>query len=227
MIVAENVTKKYGGEEVLKGISLRIEDGEFVSIMGESGSGKSTLLSILGGFLAQDSGRVLWSGKNIAELSDKQMAALRSSEMGFVFQSFKLIPTLNVNDNLLLPAILGKKVDKELLDYSEELLSTLKLSGMKGKFPTELSGGQCQRVAIARALVYKPSVIILDEPTGALDSAMESLVMQLLSRINRERGTTIIQVTHSPTVAGYARRIIRLADGVITDSGEFKNEALL
>ncbi len=227
MIIAENIIKKYGDEEVLKGISLKIEDGEFVSIMGESGSGKSTLLSILGGFLSPDGGEVYWSGEDISTFSDSKMASLRSSEIGFVFQSFKLIPTLNVNDNLLLPAILGKKLDKELLEYAEYLLDKLKLSGMRKKLPHQLSGGQCQRVAIARALVYKPKTVILDEPTGALDSGMEEVVMELMSGINRELNTTLIQVTHSGKVASYAKRIIRLSDGIITDSGEGTNEAVL
>ncbi len=220
MIEAIDIEKSYGDERVLKGVSLSIEDGEFVSIMGESGSGKSTLLSILGGFLAPDCGKIMWSGEDICRYSDKKMAELRSSEMGFVFQSFKLIPTLNVNDNLLLPATLGKKINKELLEYANYLLDKLRLSGMRKKFPNQLSGGQCQRVAIARALVYKPRVIILDEPTGALDSGMEEIVMDLLCEVNRELGTTVIQVTHSRKVAEYAHRIVTLADGEIARVAE-------
>ena len=216
MIEARNIEKSYGNEKVLKGVSLKISPGEFVSIMGESGSGKSTLLSILGGFLRQDAGEVLWSGKEISSMDEKKMAELRATDMGFVFQSFCLIPTLNVKDNLLLPATLGKKVNKELLSYGENLLETLKLSDMVKKFPHQLSGGQCQRVAIARSLIYRPKVVILDEPTGALDSGMEEVVMELLSKINREDNTTVVQVTHSMRVAGYASRIIRLSDGEIT-----------
>ena len=219
MIEARNIEKSYGSELVLKGVSLKVNKGEFVSIMGESGSGKSTLLSILGGFLAPDGGEVLWSGERADLMNEKRLAELRSTDMGFVFQSFKLIPTLNVNDNLLLPATLGKKVNKELLEYKEELLKTLKLSDMKNKFPDQLSGGQCQRVAIARSLVYRPKVIILDEPTGALDSGMEEVVMNLISKVNKEEGTTIIQVTHSLKVASYAERIITLKDGEITSAG--------
>ena len=219
MIEARNIEKSYGSELVLKGVSLKVNKGEFVSIMGESGSGKSTLLSILGGFLAPDGGEVLWSGERADLMNEKRLAELRSTDMGFVFQSFKLIPTLNVNDNLLLPATLGKKVNKELLEYKEELLKILKLSDMKNKFPDQLSGGQCQRVAIARSLVYRPKVIILDEPTGALDSGMEEVVMNLISKVNKEEGATIIQVTHSMKVASYAERIITLKDGEITSSG--------
>ncbi len=215
MIEVYNIEKSYGNEKVLKNISLEIKRGEFVSIMGESGSGKSTLLNILGGFLSPDGGRVFWSGEDISSFSDTKMSKLRSEKIGFVFQSFKLIPTLNVNDNLLLPATLGNKLDKELLLYADSLMSILKLSDMKNKFPNELSGGQCQRVAIARALVYKPEVIILDEPTGALDSGMEAVVMNLLSKVNKELSTTVIQVTHSEKVAAYANRIISLKDGRI------------
>ncbi len=220
MIEIKNVVKSYGNERVLKGISLTVGDGEFVSIMGESGSGKSTLLSILGGFLPADEGKVFWSGEDISTFDDKKMSALRSSKLGFVFQSYKLIPTLNVKDNLLLTATLGKKLDEKTLQYARALTEIFKLSEVMSKFPDELSGGQAQRVAIARALVYRPEVIILDEPTGALDSVMEGIVMRHLARVNRDMGATVIQVTHSPIVAGYADRIIKLSDGAICEDGK-------
>ena len=213
MIKAVNIKKSYNGEAVLRGVDLEIEDGEFVAVMGESGSGKSTLISILGGFLEQDSGEVFWDGRNISSFTEKEISRLRSSEVGFVFQFFKLIPTLNVKDNLLLPASLGGALDTELLEYARELSEYLKIDGLYGKYPHQLSGGQCQRVAIARALVYKPSLVILDEPTGALDSATEELVMDLLTRINRELHTTVIMVTHSHKVSSYAGRVINLRDG--------------
>ena len=215
MITVKNIKKSYNGELVLKNINLKIEDGEFVSIMGESGSGKSTLLSIIGAYLMPDSGEVLWDGEDVLRFSDAKISAMRSSSVGFVFQSFKLIPTLNVKDNLLLPATLGKKVNEETLKYLDDLTRELKIDSLAHKFPEQLSGGQCQRVAIARALVYKPSVIILDEPTGALDSVMEERVMKILKRVNETMGATIIQVTHSERVAAYASRIIRLSDGEI------------
>ncbi len=215
MIKAKDIIKSYNGETVLKGINLEIGEGEFVSIMGESGSGKSTLLSILGGFLTPDSGEVTLFGENISELSDARLAELRSSVMGFVFQSFRLIPTLNVKDNLLLPATLGKKVDGETYRYLDELASEVGISHLFEKYPDQLSGGQCQRVAIVRALLYKPRLLILDEPTGALDSAMEEKVMNLISRVNKETGATVIQVTHSARVAAFGTRIIHLADGDI------------
>ncbi len=221
MIEVKNIKKSYGNESVLKGVSLKIEDGDFVSVMGKSGSGKSTLLNILAGFISQDEGEVLWDSEDISSFSSKKIAELRSSRVGFVFQSFRLIPTLNVKDNLLLTANLGKKPISEVEPYAMELAELLGLSEMLFKYPDELSGGQCQRAAIIRALVYRPSVVILDEPTGALDSVMEKTVMELLSKINKECGTSIIQVTHSRRVAEYANRIIMLKDGEITDEPVF------
>ena len=215
MIKATNIEKSYNGERVLFGVSLDIADGEFVSIMGESGSGKSTLLSILGGFLDADGGQVLLDGADISKLSEQKLAKIRCTSLGFVFQSYKLIPTLNVRDNLLLPTVLGGKSEKEQDEYLQKLTHALGISALLDKFPDQLSGGQCQRVAIARALLYKPQTLILDEPTGALDSEMEARVMHLLKEVNRELGTTIVQVTHSKTVAAYGNRIVYLKDGRI------------
>ena len=215
MIQATNIKKSYNGERVLYGVSLEIKDGEFVSIMGESGSGKSTLLSILGGFLDADEGKVLLDGKDIFAMGDEQLAKLRCTSLGFVFQSYRLIPTLSARDNLLLPALLGGKKEEDLEEYLATLSNALGISQLLDKFPDQLSGGQCQRVAIARTLLYQPKTIILDEPTGALDSAMEKKVMELLTRVNRELGTTIVQVTHSKAVADYGNRTIMLKDGKI------------
>ena len=216
MIKVENIEKSYNSESVLKKVSLEFKRGDFVSVMGESGSGKSTLLSIMGGFLAPDKGTVYWDGTDISKLNDKELARWRSTKLGFVFQSYKLIPTLNVRDNMLLTATLGGKLDKDTLSYVDSLTERLKLKDMLSKYPSQLSGGQCQRVAIIRALAYKPSVIILDEPTGALDSRMEETVMRLISEVNSREGTTVIQVTHSEKVAAYANKTIRLCDGEIT-----------
>ena len=213
MIQATNIEKSYNGERVLFGVSLEIADGEFVSIMGESGSGKSTLLSILGGFLPADAGTVLLDGEDVAHMSEQQLARMRCRSLGFVFQSYQLIPTLNVKDNLLLPAELGGKKEDELRKDLEMLTTELGISQLLHKFPDQLSGGQRQRVAIARALLYRPKLLILDEPTGALDSGMEQRVMELLVRLHRELGTTIVQVTHSRTVAAYGDRIVYLQDG--------------
>ena len=214
MLELKNIVKSYHGERVLKGISLRIEKGEFLSIMGESGSGKSTLLSILGGFLSPDGGEVYWNNRSLATLPAKELTHLRCSEMGFVFQFFRLIPTLNVRDNMLLPATLGGNVDAGTYAYLDKLVERLQLGALLHKYPDELSGGQRQRVAIVRALLYRPDTVILDEPTGALDSAMEKRVMELLCELNAQ-GTTIVQVTHSPAVAAYGKRLIHISDGVI------------
>ena len=215
MIQATNIQKSYNGERVLFGVSLNIADGEFVSIMGESGSGKSTLLSILGGFLSADAGEVLLDGESVSQMSERRLAEIRSTALGFVFQGYKLIPTLTARDNLLLPAVLGGKSEDELKEYLQHLANALGIAGLLEKFPDQLSGGQCQRVAIARALLYKPKTLILDEPTGALDSEMEKRVMELLRTVNQELGTTVVQVTHSKTVAEYGNRIVYLKDGKI------------
>ena len=215
MIQATNIQKSYNGERVLFGVSLNIADGEFVSIMGESGSGKSTLLSILGGFLSADAGEVLLDGEGVSQMSERRLAEIRSTALGFVFQGYRLIPTLTARDNLLLPAVLGGKSEDELKEYLQHLANALGIAGLLEKFPDQLSGGQCQRVAIARALLYKPKTLILDEPTGALDSEMEKRVMELLREVNQELGTTVVQVTHSKTVAEYGNRIVYLKDGKI------------
>lgn len=215
MIKAVQIEKSYNNEKVLKSIDLTVEEGEFLSIMGESGSGKSTLISILGGFLQPDCGKVFWNGQDISKFSQNQMAEMRCSTVGFVFQSFKLISTLTAKDNILLPVTLGKKYNEQTQKYIDELTKELNLTELLDKYPDQLSGGQCQRVAIVRALAYKPKLVILDEPTGALDSVMEQKVMSVLSRINRELKTTIIQVTHSQNVSKVGSRIIVLKDGQI------------
>ncbi len=201
---------------MLRGVSLTVTDGEFVSVMGKSGSGKSTLISILGGHLSADSGKVLYDGTDIFALRNKEISKMRCTSLGFVFQNFRLIPTLNVKDNLLLPSVLAKNATKERREYIEYLSDRLGIFDMLHKMPDQLSGGQCQRAAIVRALSYRPKTLILDEPTGALDTLMEKKVMELLSEVNRE-GTTVIQVTHSETVAAYGSRIIRISDGVILE----------
>lgn len=215
MIKVEAIEKSYNAEKVLKKVSLEIGKGDFVSIMGESGSGKSTLLGIIGGYVPADGGKVYIDGKDISALSERELAELRSGLMGFVFQSYALIPTLTIRDNVLLTATLGKRLNAETYQYADRLIDRLGLREMLEKYPHQLSGGQCQRAAIVRALVYRPSLVILDEPTGALDSGTETVVMELLAEVNRELGTTIVQVTHSERVAAYAGRIVRLVDGEI------------
>lgn len=215
MINISSITKEYNGERVLNGVSLDICDGEFLSIMGESGSGKSTLLNIIGGFLRPDSGKVLWNGEDIFAYDEKKTSYFRSHDMGFVFQSFKLISTLTAKDNVYLPALVAKCAPAEIDKKFAEFCKALGTENIMDKYPSQLSGGQQQRVAIIRALVYSPSVIVLDEPTGALDSAMQRRVMELLSSVNKKYGTTVIQVTHSEEMAKYGTKIVHIKDGEI------------
>lgn len=214
MIVLEDIKKSYNGEEVLKGVCLQVEKGSFVSVMGESGSGKSTLLNVLGGFIAPDEGRVLWNGEDIFAFSERRRSHFRSAEMGFVFQSFRLAETLTAIENALLPAMIAGSDPARARARAEELFERLSLSAMAKKYPSELSGGQQQRAAIARALTSSPQTVILDEPTGALDSAMQIKVMELL-RDENSLGRTIIQVTHNPAMAKYGQRTIKIRDGMI------------
>ena len=217
MLIAENIVKDYNTQKVLRGVSLTVEDGEFVSIMGESGSGKSTLLSILAGNMKPDSGRVLLDGEELSSFDEKALARIRREKLGFVYQSLNLIPTLTARDNVLLPVYLAKRP----VSYGKERLAflsdQLEIGKLLDKLPSDMSGGERQRVAIARALINEPKIIMLDEPTGSLDSRTTEEVLKLLSYINKEFGITIIQVTHSIEAAKAGDRIIRLIDGrVIT-----------
>ena len=215
MIELKHITHGYNNEDVIKDASLVIADGEFVSIMGASGSGKTTLVNILGGFLVPNEGQVLWDGRDIFAFNEKQKAYFRCHDMGFMFQSFRLINTLTGKENIVFPALLShmdaKVVEKQLQKLAEDLA----IVDVLDKYPTEMSGGQQQRVALARALVTSPGVVIMDEPTGALDSQMQKRVMELLCRINAEQHATVIQITHSEEMANYGTRIIRIKDGKI------------
>ena len=215
MLIAENVKKSYNNREILKGINLVINDGEFVSIMGESGSGKTTLLSILSGNLRPDEGRVTFDGFDISSASEKQMAHFRRSGLGFVYQSLNLISTLSVEDNILLPLYLAKDDVKAGREYMASLVERIGISHLLSSMPDDLSGGERQRVAIARALIHHPKIIMMDEPTGSLDSKSTKEVLELISEINKDMGVSIIQVTHSPEAAAYADRIIHVKDGEV------------
>ena len=215
MLIAENVKKSYNNREILKGINLVINDGEFVSIMGESGSGKTTLLSILSGNLRPDEGRVTFDGFDISSASEKQMAHFRRSGLGFVYQSLNLISTLSVEDNILLPLYLAKDDVKVGREYMASLVERIGISHLLSSMPDDLSGGERQRVAIARALIHHPRIIMMDEPTGSLDSKSTKEVLELISEINKDMGVSIIQVTHSPEAAAYADRIIHVKDGEV------------
>ena len=215
MLVAKKVKKNYDNREVLKGIDIKISDGEFVSIMGESGSGKSTLLSILSGNDRPDSGEVSFDGFDIANADEKAMAKFRRTDLGFVYQSLNLISTLNSEDNILLPIYLSDGNVKEAREYMHKLAERMNISHLLTSMPEKMSGGERQRVAIARALIHHPKVLMLDEPTGSLDSKSTKEVLELLSDIHKEMGITIIQVTHSLEAAEYADRIIHVKDGEV------------
>ncbi len=218
IIQVKDVNKIYRTNEVetlaLENVNISIEKGEFVSIMGPSGCGKSTLLNIIGLLDSPTSGIVEIDGKTTTGMSDRQLAAFRNRYLGFVFQSFHLIPSLNVTDNVELPLIYRKGVsDKERVARAREVLDRVGLAHRMRHMPGQLSGGQCQRVAIARAILGSPEIILADEPTGNLDSKMGAEVMEMLHRLNKEDGRTIVMVTHNEEQARQTDRIIRFLDG--------------
>ena len=201
--------------KVLKGVSLQVAKGEFVSIMGPSGSGKSTLLYILGGLDAPTGGSVRLNGVELSHMADENMSRLRRRKIGFVFQFYNLIPNLNVEENIMLPLLLDGKRMKDYKKQLDQMLEIVGLSERRRHTPRELSGGQQQRVAIARALVANPEILFADEPTGNLDSKTGAEIMRLLSDINRENGQTIIMVTHSREAAQSSSRVITVRDGMM------------
>ena len=217
IIEVNNVSKTFGKNEnvnqVLKGASMSVEQGEFVSLMGASGSGKSTLLYLVGGLDRNFEGNISVCGKDIGSLKDKELSDLRLKNMGFVFQFYNLVMNLNVMDNILLPQTINGKKKSALKVALDEILAITGLTEKRKAMPNTLSGGQQQRVAIARAVIGNPSLILADEPTGNLDSASTVEIMELFSRLNREKGLTILQVTHSEQCAEYGSRIVRLEDG--------------
>lgn len=199
--------------EVLKNINLTIKNGEFVSIMGPSGSGKSTLLYLIGGLDKPTRGSIKIRGKELSVMKDKDESLMRRRSIGFVFQFYNLIPNLNVEENIMLPVLLDGKKMKAYSQKLNDLLEIVGLSDRKRHTPRELSGGQQQRVAIARALINEPEIILADEPIGNLDSKSGTEIMQLLQKINNQKGKTIIQVTHSSEAAQYSTRTINVKDG--------------
>ncbi len=218
LIELKDINKTYNNGQplhVLKGIDLQIDKGEFVSIMGASGSGKSTLLNILGILDNYDTGTYTLNGTLIKDLSEKQAADYRNRMIGFIFQSFNLISFKTAVENVELPLYYQGVSRKKRHDMAMEYLDKLGLTQWASHFPNEMSGGQKQRVAIARALITHPQIILADEPTGALDSKTSVEVMDLLTRLNKEEGMTIIVVTHESGVANQADKIIHIKDGVI------------
>jgi putative ABC transport system ATP-binding protein len=218
-VVAEEVTRRFGqgdaAVDALRGVSLGIEDGELVAVMGASGSGKSTLLHILAGLDRPTSGEVRIDGAALSGLSDRELTLLRRRSIGFVFQFFNLLPMLTAEENVVLPLELaGEEPDRGWVD---ELLDKVGLADRRRHRPAELSGGQTQRVAIARALVTRPTIVFADEPTGNLDSKSGGEVLELLRASSQDYGQTILTVTHEPRVSAVADRILLLADGLVVD----------
>jgi putative ABC transport system ATP-binding protein len=200
--------------EILKGIDLEIPRGQFAAIMGPSGSGKSTLLGLLAGLDTPTSGQVILDGEDITHLSEDDMALLRGRKIGFVFQSYHLISTLTAEENVLLPMELAG-AEAGGRERARELLERVGLGGRKDHYPVQLSGGEQQRVALARAFALSPPILLADEPTGNLDSATGSAVLELLLALNREQGTTLVLVTHEASLAESADRRIVLRDGLV------------
>ena len=215
MLIAKNVKKSYNNREILKGIDVEIGDGEFVSIMGESGSGKSTLLSILSGNSHPDEGEVTFDGFLVSEAGEKELAKWRRTDLGFVYQSLNLISTLSAEDNILLPLYLAHEDVRAGREYMHTLAERMNISHLLSSMPESMSGGERQRVAIARALIHHPKILLLDEPTGSLDSKSTTEVLELISELHKEMEVAIVQVTHSLDAAKYADRIIRIKDGEV------------
>lgn len=226
ILEVKNVTKHYGKKDnlvkALDGVDLTVEEGEFIAITGASGSGKSTLLHCIGSVDIPTSGEILISGEDIHKLNDEKQSKMRRSKIGLIYQFYNLIPTLNVEENIVLPSDLDKKViDKE---YYNELIELLGLNDRLKHLPSELSGGQQQRVAIARALINRPALLLADEPTGNLDSKNSIEIMELLVSANKKYNQTIIMVTHDMNLAKYANRIISIEDGKIIDDKKVSHE---
>jgi len=227
ILKTEDLKKYYGNKEnevhALNGVNFYVEEGEFVSIVGTSGSGKSTLLHMLGGLDRPTSGKVFVDGKDIFSLKDEALTIFRRRKIGFVFQSYNLVPVLNVYENIVLPIELdGNKVDK---GYVNELIEILGIGEKLQNLPGQLSGGQQQRVAIARALAAKPAIVLADEPTGNLDSRTSQDVLGLLKVTGEKFGQTIVMITHNPDLAQLADRIVRIEDGKIVNRKECEANA--
>lgn len=213
----KDINKVYRTKEIetqaLENVNLTVKNGEFISIMGPSGCGKSTLLNIIGLLDAPTSGSVILNGTDPSALSDRKLAAFRNSNIGFVFQSFHLINTLNVLDNVMLPLLYRPMSNRERAEAARRVIERVGLTHRIKHHPSQLSGGQCQRVAIARSIVGNPSLILADEPTGNLDSKMGGEIMEILHQLNRDDRRTVIMVTHNEEQARMTDRIVRFYDG--------------
>lgn len=216
IIQLQNISKVYSTEDIrtkaLEDVSLDVDKGEFLSVMGPSGCGKSTMLNIMGLLDLPDKGKVIINNTDTSSMNDKAMANFRNRTLGFVFQSFHLVNSLSVLDNVELPLLYRKISSKERTTLAKEVLYKVGLGHRVNHYPSQLSGGQCQRVAIARALIGKPEMILADEPTGNLDSQMGAEIMEVFFQLNNE-GTTIVMVTHDEDIARQTKRIVRFLDG--------------
>ena len=215
----KNVTKYYGGGRVvtkaLDGISLTVEQGEFVAIMGASGSGKSTLLNVISTIDRVSSGEILVEGKNVCNMKEDDLSAFRRDKLGFVFQEYNLLDTLTIGENISLPLNLKRVPEDETRKALKRVSEALGVADQLNKFPAELSGGQRQRAACARAIITSPALVLADEPTGALDSKNSKILMKTFELMNESLGSTILAVTHDAVVGSYAGRVLFLKDGKI------------
>ncbi len=209
----------------LAGVTLAVPKGQFLSVMGPSGSGKSTLLNLLGALDVPSSGSLRIDGRELSRMKDDELSAFRRERLGFVFQFFNLMPTLTALENVMLPALLAGGVRSKLLPKAEELLETVGLRKRAHHRPDELSGGEMQRVAVARALLSEPALLLADEPTGNLDSRTGTEVLRLIREATRERGLTVVMVTHDPKAAAVGDRIVRLADGALVGDEQVEERA--
>ena len=209
--------------EILRGINLTIPQGEFAAIMGPSGSGKSTLLGLLAGLDSATGGSIILDGQDITGLSEDRMSEVRGRKIGFVFQSFQLIPTLTAEENVLLPAELAG-ADSGVVKRARELLTRVGLADRMDHYPVQLSGGEQQRVALARAFITKPPILLADEPTGNLDGKTGTQVLEILLELNRREGATLVLVTHDPALAAHADRVITLLDGLVVSDERVGSE---
>jgi putative ABC transport system ATP-binding protein len=212
MIKLEDVEKYYGDHQVLRGLNLKVQKGEFVSVMGSSGSGKSTLLNLIGGMDRPEKGRIMVNGEEISAYEDEDLTLYRRRKIGFIFQFFNLFPNITVLENIFMPLLLnGDENDGKVRAF----INRVGLGGREDSYPYQLSGGEQQRVAIARALVHDPEIILADEPTGSLDSETGKIIMDLIQQLTQETGKTVILVTHESYIADYAERTARIRDGVL------------
>ncbi|MEK4405938.1 ABC transporter ATP-binding protein [Sporosarcina sp. FSL K6-6792] len=216
---AQNIRKSYGSrsnvQQVLKGIELRVHEGEFVGIMGSSGAGKTTLLNVLATIDRTTEGSILIGDSDISKMKDRELSAFRREKLGFIFQDYNLLDTLTVKENILLPVSLGKMNKKEAEAEFTAIADILGIKDLAHKYPHEISGGQKQRTSAARALINRPSMVFADEPTGALDSKSASSLLGTLEDVNKKRDVTIMMVTHDPLASSYCSRVVFLKDGTI------------